>query len=131
MRDWTDQPEASGPSSETEDFSSTEFATPGWRIGTVPSPNAYPARPDPAAEAIRRTIAAERQADLGKVAPPDALDLTVPVTTPSVRDLDGPPKRRPHRRTAPPPDAEPAVAAESGAADALTPEPADTPEDAA
>src|SRR5437763_980779 len=102
MRDWMDCPEAAGPQSETENFDVAEFATPGWRIGGPPSRDAYPAR-DPAAEAIARTIEAERQADLGKVAPPDALDLTVPVTP-------APAQRRPHRRTRPlEPDAEPAA----------------------
>jgi len=116
MRDWSDQPEAADPQSETADFSSTEFATPGWRIGTPPSPNAYPDT-DPAAEAIRRTIEAERAADFGKVAPADALDLTVPVTPAPVQK----PERRPHRRTRP---AEPA-------AETAGPEPDSTPEDAA
>jgi hypothetical protein len=65
-----DQPEFAGPQSET-DF--------GQDQAPVPVPG--PARPlrDPAAEAIERTIAAERAADLFKSAPPDALDLTVPV----------------------------------------------------
>jgi hypothetical protein len=90
-----DQPEASGPSSETEDFSTAEFDAPGWRIGGPP----VPAR-DPAAEAILRNIEAEHQADALKQVPADATDMTSqPVTPP-------PPKRRPHRRTSP---AEPVV----------------------
>jgi len=98
MRDWFDQPEASGPSSETEDFSTAEFSVPGWRIGGPPSR-------DPAAEAILRNLEAEHAADLLKTAPPDALDLTVPVTAPDSRP------RRPHRRTRPEPGQTPEDAA--------------------
>jgi hypothetical protein len=89
-------PEFAGPQSETEDFSTAEFSVPGWRIGGPP----VPAR-DPAAEAILRNLEAEHQADLLKTAPPDALDLTTPVTPAPVT-----PPRRPHRRTRP---AEPAA----------------------
>jgi hypothetical protein len=65
-----DQPEFAGP--QGEDF------TPPAAAQVRPGPP-RPLR-DPAAEAIERTIAAERAADLFKSAPPDALDLTVPVT---------------------------------------------------
>jgi hypothetical protein len=111
--DYTQQPEFAGPQSETENFDTAEFAVPGWRIGTPPAPNAYPAQVDPARAAIEHTIAAERAADLLRTVPPDATDLTVPVPAPGSRP------RRPHRRTRP---AEPA---------ADTAEPASTPEDAA
>jgi len=68
MRDWSDQPEASGPQSES-DFGQAQ----------VPAVT-YPASPrptqDPAADAIRRTIAAERQADMFRSAPPDATAIS-------------------------------------------------------
>jgi hypothetical protein len=118
MRDWMDCPEAAGPQGETEDFSTAEFAVPGWRIGSPP----VPAR-DPAAEAILRNLEAERAADLFKSAPPDALDLTVPVTTAPVT----PPKSRPHRRTRP---AEPEQAEAGGTnVPQADPEPASPPEE--
>jgi hypothetical protein len=108
MRDWSDQPEAAGPQSETQDFGTAVFSTPGWRIGRICPPGAYPEQVDPARAAIEHTIAAERAADLLKVAPADALDLTAqPVTQDQ-------PRRRAHRRTQP-----------------AEPEPGSTPEDAA
>jgi hypothetical protein len=64
-----DQPEWAGPLSED--------AEPGQsRPPAVSYPG--PARPlrDPAAEAIERTIEAERQADLFKSAPPDATEIS-------------------------------------------------------
>jgi hypothetical protein len=68
MRDWTEQPEASGPQGETD-------------FGTSPAPAVSypaPARPsaDPSAEAILRTIAAEQAADAGKTVPADALEIS-------------------------------------------------------
>lgn len=68
MRDWTEQPEASGPQGETD-------------FGTSPAPAVSypaPARPaaDPSAEAILRNLEAEARADAGKTVPADALEIT-------------------------------------------------------
>jgi hypothetical protein len=70
-RDWTAQPEASGPLSESA-LGRASYGDPGMpTIGRIYPPQAYPAA-DPSAEAIERTLAAERAADQFRSAPADA-----------------------------------------------------------
>ncbi len=77
-RDRTDPPEASGPFSES-DLGKAEYGQPGYpTIGKVHPPagstwtGTAGIGADPSAEAIERTIEAERQADMFKSTPPDA-----------------------------------------------------------
>ena len=77
-RDWPDQPEASGPLSES-DLGRASYGDPGMpSIGPITPPQAYPAAqirdlaPDPSAVAIERTLAAEAAADAAKIVPADA-----------------------------------------------------------
>ncbi len=77
-RDWQDQPEASGPLSES-DLGQAQYGQPGYpTIGKVYPPagaswtGTAGIGADPSAEAIRRTLAAERAADAGKQVPADA-----------------------------------------------------------
>jgi len=82
MRDWADQPEASGPLSES-DLGRAQYGDPGMpSIGRIYPPDAYPAGrsserselpPDPALAAVERTRRAEAAADAAKTVPADAL----------------------------------------------------------
>jgi hypothetical protein len=82
-RDWTAQPEASGPLSES-DLGQASYGQPGYpAIGRIDPPYIGPdpdgsddGYRDPAPAAIDRCRAAERAADLFKSTPADALEIS-------------------------------------------------------